>query len=88
MSVPPLAQAIPENLADLVGNTPLVGLTRLAPDCGAELVGKLEAHNPAGSVKDRIGVARIEAAEEPPRGAAGPGGRLSARRPPAAARAQ
>ena len=64
MSVPPLAQAIPENLADLVGNTPLVGLTRLAPDCGAELVGKLEAYNPAGSVKDRIGVAMIEAAEE------------------------
>ncbi|HZG48936.1 MAG TPA: hypothetical protein VEY90_05400 [Thermoleophilaceae bacterium] len=51
MSVPPLAQAIPENLADLAGNTPLVGLTRLARDCGAELVGKLEAHNPAGSVK-------------------------------------
>ena len=64
MSVPPVAQAIPENLADLVGNTPLVGLTRLAPDCGAELVGKLEAYNPAGSVKDRIGVAMIEAAEE------------------------
>ncbi len=38
-------------------------LTRLAPDCGAELIGKLEAYNPAGSVKDRIGVAMIDAAE-------------------------
>src|SRR3954471_17695571 len=55
--------AIPSNLADLVGGTPLVRLTRLAPDCGAELVGKLEAYNPAGSVKDRIGVSMIDAAE-------------------------
>jgi cysteine synthase len=38
-------------------------MTRLAPDCPAELVGKLEAYNPAGSVKDRIGVAMIEVAE-------------------------
>ena len=57
------ASPIPANLADLVGRTPMVRLTRLAPDCGAELVGKLEAYNPAGSVKDRIGVAMIEAAE-------------------------
>src|SRR4051794_8003652 len=41
----------------------MVRLDRLAPDCGAELVGKLEAYNPAGSVKDRIGVAMIDAAE-------------------------
>jgi cysteine synthase len=54
---------IPDNLADLVGRTPLVRMTRLAPDCGAEIVGKLEAYNPAGSVKDRIGVSMIEAAE-------------------------
>jgi cysteine synthase A len=54
---------IPENFADLVGRTPLVRLTRVAPDCGAELVGKIESRNPAGSVKDRIGVAMIEAAE-------------------------
>jgi cysteine synthase A len=38
-------------------------MTRVAPDCGAELIGKLEAYNPAGSVKDRIGVAMIDAAE-------------------------
>jgi cysteine synthase A len=54
---------LPANLADLVGGTPLVRLTRVAPASGAELVGKLEAYNPAGSVKDRIGVAMIEAAE-------------------------
>ena len=63
MSVTPPLRAIPENLADLVGNTPMVRLTRLAPDCGAELLAKLEAYNPAGSVKDRIGVAMIDAAE-------------------------
>jgi cysteine synthase len=56
-------RSIPSNLADLVGGTPLVRLTRVAPDCGAELIGKLEAYNPAGSVKDRIGVAMIDAAE-------------------------
>jgi len=41
----------------------MVRFTRVAPDCEAELVGKLEAYNPAGSVKDRIGVAMIDAAE-------------------------
>ena len=44
-----------------VGRTQLVALRRLAPD--AELYGKVEASNPGGSVKDRIGVAMIEAAE-------------------------
>jgi cysteine synthase A len=63
MTVSPPARAIPDNLADLIGNTPLVRLGRVAPDCGAELIGKLESHNPGGSVKDRIGVAMIEAAE-------------------------
>ena len=54
---------LPDNVADLVGDTPLVRFTRLAPSCGAELIGKLESLNPAGSVKDRIGVSMIEAAE-------------------------
>ena len=54
---------IPSNPADLIGNTPLVWLRRIAPDCKAELVAKLEVGNPAGSVKDRIGVAMIDAAE-------------------------
>ncbi len=57
------SRAITANLADLVGGTPMVELTRVAPDCGAELIAKLEAYNPAGSVKDRIGVAMIDAAE-------------------------
>ena len=54
---------IPANLADMVGGTPMVRLTRVAPECRAELIAKLEMYNPAGSVKDRIGVSMIEAAE-------------------------
>src|ERR671916_755286 len=56
-------EAIAPNLAARVGETPLVRLSRLDLEGGAELVGKLEVYNPAGSVKDRIGVAMIEAAE-------------------------
>jgi len=63
MSVSQSAGGLTANLADTVGQTPMVRLTRVAPDCRAELVAKLEVHNPAGSVKDRIGVAMIEAAE-------------------------
>ena len=56
--------SIPINIADHVGRTPMVQLTRLVPDgAGVELYGKLEAYNPGGSVKDRIGVAMLEAAE-------------------------
>jgi cysteine synthase A len=54
--------AIPINIADHVGRTPMVQLTRIAPE-GAQLFAKLEMFNPGGSVKDRIGVAMIEAAE-------------------------
>ncbi len=57
---------IPINIADLVGGTPIVRLTRLLDGDaaeGVELYGKLEALNPGGSVKDRIGVAMIETAE-------------------------
>jgi cysteine synthase A len=53
---------IPINIADHVGRTPMVQLTRIAP-AGVELFAKLEMFNPGGSVKDRIGVAMIEAAE-------------------------
>ncbi len=55
--------SVPANIAQHIGNTPMVELTRLAPDAGARLFGKLEAYNPGGSVKDRIGIAMIEAAE-------------------------
>jgi cysteine synthase len=55
---------IPVNIADHVGRTPMVQLTRLLPDdLDVELYGKLEAFNPGGSVKDRIGVAMLDAAE-------------------------
>jgi cysteine synthase len=59
---------IPINIAELVGDTPLVGLPRMlagtpAAENGVELFAKLESFNPGGSVKDRIGVAMIEAAE-------------------------
>ena len=50
-------------MADRTGGTPLVRLARLGARCGAEVIGKLEMLNPAGSVKDRIGVAMIDAAE-------------------------
>src|SRR3954452_7624064 len=55
---------IPTNIAENVGRTPMVRLTRLAPELeDVELYAKLEALNPGGSVKDRIGIAMIEAAE-------------------------
>jgi cysteine synthase A len=59
---------IPINISQLVGNTPLVELGELlagtpAADNGVRLFAKLESFNPGGSVKDRIGVAMIEAAE-------------------------
>ena len=54
---------IAESITDLVGRTPLVRLGRIDADTGARILGKLESFNPAGSVKDRIGLAMIEAAE-------------------------
>ncbi len=54
--------SIPVSIAAYVGRTPIIELTRLAPE-GVRLFGKLESFNPGGSVKDRIGVAMIEAAE-------------------------
>ena len=54
---------IAENLCELVGKTPLLRLARFGADVRAALLGKLEAFNPGSSVKDRIGLAMIEAAE-------------------------
>jgi cysteine synthase A len=52
------------NVLDLIGATPIVRLNRVAAGVGAEIWGKLESANPGGSVKDRIALAMVEAAEE------------------------
>ena len=56
--------SIAEDVTQLVGNTPLVRLRRVTDGAGADVVAKLESFNPAGSVKDRLGVALIDAAEQ------------------------
>ena len=52
-----------DSITDTFGNTPLVRIPRLNKGLGGQILVKLESFNPAGSVKDRIGVAMIEAAE-------------------------
>jgi cystathionine beta-synthase len=62
------------NVLDLVGNTPIVRLAKLSREAGADLLAKLEYLNPGGSVKDRIGLSLIEAAERD--GSLRPGGTI------------
>ena len=66
--------AVYDDVTALVGNTPLVRINRLFPDSKATVLAKLEFYNPANSVKDRIGVAIIDAAEAS--GALKPGGTI------------
>lgn len=54
---------ITRSVLDLIGSTPMLRLNRVPPEGGAEIVAKLESMNPTGSVKDRIAVAMVEAAE-------------------------
>ncbi|CAI9412646.1 cysteine synthase A [Nocardioides sp. T2.26MG-1] len=63
-----------DDVTQLVGNTPLVRLNRVVGDAGATVLAKLEFYNPANSVKDRIGVAMIDAAEAS--GQLAPGGTI------------
>ena len=55
-----------DSIVDTIGSTPMIRLARLAADAGvtADILGKCEFFNPLGSVKDRIGLAMIEAAEQ------------------------
>jgi cysteine synthase A len=55
---------IANDVTELIGNTPLVRIRRLAQGAGADILAKLEFYSPAHSVKDRIGLAMIEAAEQ------------------------
>ena len=63
-----------ESILDTVGRTPLVRLRRLTRDCPAPVLAKVEFFNPGGSVKDRIGLAMVEAAER--EGKLKPGGTI------------
>lgn len=65
---------IAQNVTELVGNTPLVLINRLRTGKGANIIAKIEAYNPASSVKDRIAVAIVDAAEAA--GALKPGGTI------------
>jgi cysteine synthase A len=55
---------IAPNVTSLIGQTPMVKINRMAADCGAQVVAKLEFYNPAHSVKDRIALAMIEDLEQ------------------------
>jgi cysteine synthase A len=53
-----------DSVLELIGNTPLMRLNRVTDDCGASILAKLEFLNPIGSIKDRIALSMIEAAEK------------------------
>jgi cysteine synthase A len=64
LKIPRLTRGIAGDCSELIGNTPLVRLSRITHGARAEVVAKLESFNPVHSVKDRIGVAMIADAEE------------------------
>ncbi len=55
---------IANSVLDLIGNTPVLKMARFSPAEGAQIFGKMEMSNPGGSVKDRVGLGMIEAAEK------------------------
>ena len=64
VKIPEFKRGIANNSTELIGNTPLVKLNKIAEGVNADIIAKLESFNPIGSVKDRVGVALIEAGEE------------------------
>ena len=54
---------VKDSILDTIGNTPLVRLSRIGAGLAPQLVAKLEVFNPGGSIKDRVAVAMIDAAE-------------------------
>jgi len=64
VKIPELKRRIANNSTELIGNTPLVRFNKIADGINADIIAKLESFNPIGSVKDRVGVAMIEAGEE------------------------
>src|SRR5882757_6735009 len=73
-SVVSMDARIYDNIAQVIGQTPIVRLNRMPRDGWAEMLVKLESFNPGGSVKDRIGLSMIEAAER--EGRLKPGGTI------------
>jgi len=69
-----VASAIKDSILETIGDTPLVRLSRLGAGLQPQLLAKLEVFNPGGSIKDRIAVALIEAAEQA--GKLAPGGTI------------
>ncbi|MSO94176.1 MAG: pyridoxal-phosphate dependent enzyme [Thermoleophilia bacterium] len=62
-STPPRSRPVVSSLLDLVGNTPLVELSRISPKSTVQIYAKLEGQNPTGSIKDRVAKSMIEVAE-------------------------